>query len=385
MPRPKKALPNHGDRYEVKVTLGKDSKGSTIRKSVYSTKSKRDAELKAQKLRDDFIKGNLQMLDEQITFGEYAERWLEAVKRNHVRENTFNYTYKNTVKNHLIPAFGDCILSRIQKIDINLFLNENVNFSQSLIHDMRITLNQIFEDAVDNDVLSKNPCRHVKEPNSKQTPKLIIPYTEEQDKTVFNFAKTDPAGLSICILLKAGLRRGELLGLRWTDVDLEHNVIHISQALTETNGVVKIDEPKNKTSIRDVPIFPQLKDLLENAPRSVERYVRCKDNPNKRIHKVIQNEFVISNIYGNAMRPSCWQKNVYEKFTTRLKQAHPEIPILRAHGLRHTYGSRLYNNGHGKDIKTISLLMGHANVLITTKIYIKHDKDYIENSFKYDL
>ena len=125
MPRPKKALPNHGDRYEVKVTLGKDSKGSTIRKSVYSTKSKRDAELKAQKLRDDFIKGNLQMLDEQITFGEYAERWLEAVKRNHVRENTFNYTYKNTVKNHLIPAFGDCILSRIQKIDLDLFFNEN--------------------------------------------------------------------------------------------------------------------------------------------------------------------------------------------------------------------------------------------------------------------
>ena len=385
MSRPKKALPNHGDRYEVKVTLGKDPKGHTIRKSAYSTKSKRDAELKAQKLRDDFIKGNLQMLDEQTTLGEYAERWLEAVKRDHVRDNTFDYTYKNTVKNHLIPAFGDCILSRIQKIDINLFLNRNTNLSQSLIHNMKITLNQIFEDAIDNHILSQNPCRHVKEPNSKQIPKVIIPYTKEQDETVFNFAKTDPAGLSICILLKAGLRRGELLGLRWTDVDLEHSVIHICQALTETNGVVKIDEPKNKTSVRDVPIFSELKDVLENAPRSVKRYVRCKDNPNKRIHKVIQNEFVISNIYGNAMRPSSWQKNVYEKFTTDLKQAHPEIPILRAHGLRHTFGSRLYNNGQRYDIYTISKIMGHANIEITTEIYVKHDLDYIEKSFKYDL
>ncbi len=69
-------------------------------------------------------------------------------------------------------------------------MNRNINLSQSLIHNMRITLNQIFEDAVDNDVLSKNPCRHVREPTSKQMPKLVIPYTEEQNEAVFNFAKS---------------------------------------------------------------------------------------------------------------------------------------------------------------------------------------------------
>ncbi len=103
------------------MILGKDSKGITIRESVYSTKSKRDTELKAQKLRDDFIKSNLQMIDDQVIFREYAEQWLESEKRNHVRGNTFNYTYKNTVKNHLIPAFGDCILSRIKKLILIYF------------------------------------------------------------------------------------------------------------------------------------------------------------------------------------------------------------------------------------------------------------------------
>lgn len=84
------------------------------------------------------------------------------------------------------------------------------------------------------------------------------------------------------------------------------------------------------------------------------------------------------------MRPSSWRKNIYNKFMQRLQKEHPELPVLNPHGLRHTYGSRLYNNGHGVDINTISKLMGHADILVTSKIYVKHDKGYIEQSFQYD-
>lgn len=84
------------------------------------------------------------------------------------------------------------------------------------------------------------------------------------------------------------------------------------------------------------------------------------------------------------MRPSNWDNRVYNKFMDAFHSEHPEIPVLRPHGLRHTYGSRLYDNGHGLDIYTIQKLMGHSSIEVTTGIYVKHDKDFLEKAFQLD-
>ncbi|MDF2632758.1 MAG: hypothetical protein K0Q85_1354 [Caproiciproducens sp.] len=380
MARPKKELPNHGNLYEVKITLGRNIDGRYERKSFFSSKSKQDARRKGEGYKLNYQKG--QCTNNQVSFSKYAEDWLENSKEHSVRANTYEYTYKSNVKNHLIPYFGRFPIASIHKADIQKFLNSKTAMSESMLHKLRLTLNMIFEDACDNDIIYKNPCKNVKLPNSTQTKTIIEPYTAKQTLTVMDFAKPNPLGSSILILLKCGLRRSELLGLRWQDIDFENNLIHISQAVTETNGILLCGKTKSEHSVRTLPMDGELKETLESIPREVTRY---KGKGESRVSVTVINEYVISDYNGKAMRPSNWERRLYYKFMKEFKAEHPDIPILRPHGLRHTYGSRLYNNGHGVDIYTIQKLMGHSSIEVTTKIYVKHDKDFLKTAYQTDM
>jgi integrase len=125
----------------------------------------------------------------------------------------------------------------------------------------------------------------------------------------------------------------------------------------------------------------ELKIALEQLPRTV---IRHKGKGKNRVAFTVKNKYVISDIKGNAMRPSSWEKRIYNTFMTDFNSEYPDIPVLRPHGLRHTYGSRLYNNGQGVDIYTIQKLMGHSNIEVTTRIYVKHDQDFLKTAFQLD-
>lgn len=373
MARPKKEAPNHGNLYEVKITLGRKMDGKLDRKSFFSSKSKQDAQKKAEQYKIRLQMGLSNMSN--ISFEEYATTWLLNSKEKSVRTNTYEYTYKNCVKNHLIPYFGRYSIAGIHKADIQRFLNGKVSLSDSMLHKLRLTLNLIFEDACDNDVIIKNPCKHIKVPVSEKSSKVIQPYTADQVQIILDSAVTHPLGVSIILLLKCGLRRSELLGLRWEDIDFDEKLIHIHRAVTETKGSLICGEPKSKASIRILPLDTQLLKILKATPKVVTH----RKGKNKATITVNKN-YVISDSNGNAMRPSNWEKRIYNKFMNDFKVEHPEIPILRPHGLRHTYGSRLYNNGHGTDIYTIQKLMGHSSIEVTTRIYVKHDQDFLKSA-----
>lgn len=313
--------------------------------------------------------------DDRVTFAEYAGKWLLNEKKQSVRGNTYEGTYRNCVEKHLIPYFGKFAIASVRKADIQKFLNGKVFLSESMLQKLRLTLNQIFEDACDNEVIYKNPCKHIQLPLSKQHPKNIEPYTVEEVQTLLEYSKSHQFGLSVLILLKCGLRRSELLGLRWQDVDLENSLIHVTQAVTEVRGKAICGAPKSKTSARTLPLDQELKEILECQPRI--RAVH-KGRGKNRVSITIKNQFVISDSNGNAMRPTNWEKRVYYRFMEDFHQKYPGIPILKPHGLRHTYGSRLYNNGHGMDIYTIQKLMGHSSIEVTTGVYVKYDKDFLQ-------
>ncbi len=359
--------------------MGRNMDRKLERKSFFSPKSKQDARTKAEQFKLNCQMG--QFSSTNVCFAELANNWLENSKQNSVRSNTYEYTYKNCVKNHLIPYFGHFQIACIHKADIQKFLNSKASMSKSMLHKLRLTLNLIFEDACDNDLLSKNPCKHVKVPISAQAEKAIIPYTAVQAQTVIEYAKLNPLGISIMILLKCGLRRSEHLGLRWNDIDFENRLIHIRQAITETNGILICGEPKSKASVRTLPMDEELRTALQLIPRTVTRH---KGKGNDRVAYTVKIRYVISDIKGNAMRPSNWEKRIYNTFMIAFHCEYPDVPVLRPHGLRHTYGSRLYNNGKGLDIYTIQKLVGHSSIEVTTRIYVKHDQDFLKAAFQLD-
>lgn len=376
MGRPKKEKPNHGKYYEVKVKVP-DEHGNIVRKSFYSRISKADAMEQANKYRIKMAVGKFE--DKHIGFSEYADHWLETCKENSVSETTYCYTYRNSVENHLKKYFGKYTLGNIKLDDVQKFFNANKSYSNSLLQKLRITLNAIFERAVDEQIINRNPCRGLIMPKSTKASATKSAYNPEEARKLVDFAKAQKDGYSIALLLKTGLRRGELLALRWEDVDLENKVINVRQSLKEANGLILVGPPKSKTSIRQIPIDDETVEILQSIPREVIRY---KGKGKNRTSYKVKNEYVVPDAKGHYMRPQNWQRRIYDKIMSEFVVQNPDIKKLNAHELRHTYGTLLYKSG--TDIYTISKLMGHANVLITTKIYVHDDLDTIKASMKYD-
>lgn len=380
MARPTKGAPNHGKYYEVKKVII-DAKGNKSRKSFYSTVSKADASRQANEYQVKILGKPAD--NKTIKFGKYAKDWLENSKRHKVSANTYEYTYKLAVNNHLIPYFDNYSLSSIKREDVERFFTDKKSYSASQLNKLKITLSAIFERAIDDDLIYKNPCKNIELPRSEKKSKEKHAYNAEEARRLINFVKSRPGGESIAILLKTGLRRGELLGLRWKDVDFDRKVIKVVNAVKEIRGAVEEGAPKTKNSVREIPFDDELKNLLLSIPRIV---TKNKGDKNNRVEYQIENHYVISDAKGNCMRPNNWVKRIYnpimDEFISSEKDINMDTLKLSAHELRHTYGTLLYRSG--TDIYTIQKLMGHSDISVTVSIYVHNDLDTIKKSMKLD-
>lgn len=374
MARPKKVVepPNHGKYYEVKVTIGHQMDGTPIRKSFYSEVSKEDARRKAQdyiteqKIRNATGKG---YHDTAVTFAVFAKKWLDSI-RGTVKDNTYNLTYCNSVNNHLIPYFGNARISEIYQMDIQLYFSKmSTEKSLETLKKYKACLRGIFESAIDNQIISVSPVRNIKLSSSVQPIKKRV-YTEEDVSRILSFALTHRFGLEIQMLLRLGLRRGELLGLRWEDVDLGNCILHIRRAVSEVTDPdtgrlhVIVDDPKTKFSVRDIPLPNDIATQLihHHQTGTTSDYVFC-------------------NAKGNVNAPRTWSRRHYDVFMREMQNYYATLPepiditILNPHELRHTCASLLVNAD--KNLFAIASVLGWANLKMLRERYAHGDIESI--------
>ena len=340
MPRPKKSNRKDG-RYEIKRIVGYDAEGRAIKKSFYGSS------------KDDALQHYLNYISEaekkqaekkRMDFASWAEQWLYVYKEPDVKPTTFLTTYLRPCKNYIVPFFKDYTIQDISQVDIKNFLNDmSKNLSQSYIDKIVICLKGIFESAIDNDIIAKNPCRNIS-CKSKLESKQKRTYDKESVDKLCN--SEHQYALLINILLRLGLRCSELCGLRWEDVDFEEGYLHIRRALTTEGGQIYIGETKSTNSTRrlSVPL-----DLLE----------RMRANQGE------QDEYIAS-INGRHITPDHFNERQLEVFYNSLRV--PKAQRLSAHELRHTCGTLLYEET--KDIYFVSRFLGHSDISITTKTYV---------------
>lgn len=365
MGRPKKEQPNRQDGlYEVKVTIGKDFDGRLIRKSFYSTVSKADARAKAEQYKIDqaVYKATGELPEPDVmTFEKWAHKWLDTFKKGVVKDHTYNFTYKSNLDKYLIPYFGKAHIADIQQIDVQKYFNSvrsnsGEPLAKSTLDKHKLILKSMFDAAIDNDLCYKNPVKNIKFQHVSESAVKHV-WTKEQADKAEEYARQH-LRLDIVLYLNTGLRRSELLGLKWTDVDFEGNMLHVQRAVVQTKGQIVIDRPKSVSSDRIVPFS-----------ESFCKYLKKFRN---------DNEYVIGT--DGVMSPATYSKH-FSKFMNKLSED-TGVPVLTPHELRHTYGT--LKREAGVDIYTIQKVMGHSDISITADIYVHNDIDVLKKQLNLD-
>lgn len=364
MGRPKKEKPNRSDgRYEVKICVGEKFDGTKIMKSFYSRVSKDDAKAKAEQYKIEQavcdITGETHSAHE-VSFDIWARRVLDSLKGT-VKDSSFNLTYKNSVENHLIPYFGKRKLSQIKQIDIQNYFNKNQDlYSLETLKKHKMTLNKIFEYAIQNDIIYKNPCTAIKLTSKIKAEKKST-YTEAQCKLVLAYAETHRYGLDIILMLSYGISRSELLGIQWDDIDVDEKVLHISRGVADVQNAttgkmeVIVGETKNEFRKRAIPLSSHIMDIIATRERN--------------------GIYVFSNLKGNVQSPRTWSRRHFEVFMRDMHAYYAEqgidVPMLHPHELRHTRATLWVNSG--ANLFAVADVLGHSDLKMLRKRYAHSD------------
>ena len=352
-----------------KQALGKDINGTLIRKSFYSTKSKADAKKRAERFKANYELELLcggEEIRSKVFFADWAIKCLELYKKPFVKPNTYSGTYLAPVRLHLIPYFGKMAVDTILPAMIQRYINEAARrYSPETVKKDFAVLSFIMQAAVDNGLCKSSPVTKTIRLPKYETVSKKEAFSQQEYDAAFAFAMQHPLGLDIMFLMETGVSRSELLGLRWEDLNLEEGTVTISQGLVsfyndeQEQWTTSADGLKNKYRHRTIPLVnTDLIDQLKAKPREIIPTGRKKP---------VKTEYVFYSPSGKPYQPNNWANRVYRPFMRDLLAAHPELPELSAHELRHTRATLWV--AQGVDSLMVIRLLGHCDMKMLTKIY----------------
>lgn len=382
MPKKKGTL-RKDNLYEYKGAVGRDVNGKTARKSFYSAKSLDDAK---KQYNDFIVKKEIAERTERsevlnCTFEDWALRFLEIYKKGKCKDNTLLGTYEIPIKKHLIPAFGKRVIRSIQPLEIQLFFDDKgKTCSLEYLRKFHSCLWSIFETAIENNYCARNPVtRRITMTSVKPPPKKNV-WTKKQYNVAIDFLKKHPLGLSLWLLAETGISRSELLGIRREKFDYALRVLIIEDGTVELKDaetgryMMVTDGLKNDYRQRIVPIADdELLEALHNIPETISVGGNAH-SPGK----PVTSEFLFCSPTGKVFRPQNWDKRIFDKVMDELVSAHPDLPRLTAHELRHTRATLWKNSG--VDPLIVARLLGHANLKMLSKKYYHADIDALKEA-----
>lgn len=341
---------------KVRVIIGYKADNTPIRRDFYGLS--REA---AQRRADRWIEvhGTPSRNADILTVGGWAARWLRIYKKPDVSPATYQTTYEITVRRHILPYLGDRVMMDLTPADIKAFYAEVCHLSQSVCDKIRLCLLGILETAIDNGLCQSNPARRIKI-RSTAAHRVKEVYSEVQIERVKRwFIQRMP---EVVLALETGARRGEMCGWLKSDFRPQKGWYQIARAVRKGACGPELGPPKAQ-SARTNPLSPharQAYDLL------CERY---PDSP-----------YLLPGADGGPMRPDTWSRRLKAEME-RMAAAHPELPQLTAHELRHTYGTSLRR--HGADIYSIAKILGHRDIEVTARIYVHSEMAELRRATRY--
>ena len=285
------------------------------------------------------------------------EEWLEGKKKT-IRQDTYE-AYLCNYNVHIKPYFKDkkLTLEKVQPRMIYKYVQDKQAAGQTCcsIRKHLVILNGVFKEAVQLGEISQNPCANVTVTNRNEEVFEGKAYDPETAKALLNAVKGDPIEPAVYLGLFLGLRRSEVVGLRWKDIDFDKKLITIQNTVVRFSTISELEKTKSRASRRTLFIPDTLKEYLEALKASQEEARAVIGR------KYSEEEHVLQWPDGTSYNPSY----VTHRFKKVLKAN--RLPEIRFHDLRHTAGSILLNDG--LSIKQIQNMLGHEKSSTTLDIY----------------
>src|SRR3712207_459654 len=292
---------------------------------------------------------------ENLTLGEYLDRWLSGSVRGSVRQSTFDRN-ESALRVHIKPALGRIKLKKLAPVHVQGFYQDRLvaGLAPASVNKLHAILPKALDQAVTWNMIPRNPTEGIRAP--RPTPKEMHPLSADETRKLLEAARGDKLEALYVLAIHTGMRQGELLALKWSDVDLENAVISVRRTLMKSGGCLLLGEPKTKKSRRTIQLTEEaVRALREHLARQVEHIQRLGD--------LYRDEgLIFASEVGTLINPTNLRQR---SFASLLKRA--GLPKIRFHDLRHTCATLLLSrNVHPKFVQE---LLGHANIASTLDTY----------------
>ena len=293
-----------------------------------------------------------------LVFSELAESWLRSLKSG-VKESTYAH-YQYTLHRYILPVLGDCAVVSLDEEILERSIQQVICGAGSKHKALG------YSSAKECLTMVRRICRHAAHlrlirpmelqvclPQKNVCPTKPLSLSEQRQLRDYVLEAPTPRKLGLLLGIEAGLRIGEICGLKWSDFDLNSGTIQINRTVSRIscgNGHTKVvvQTPKTSASCREVPITKQMLSALKKISRSFD-----------------PDAWFLSGCTSKPVEPRCYRKSL----KVYLKQA--KIRPVHPHTLRHTFATTCLQAGC--DIKTLSDLLGHANPSVTLQRYVHSD------------
>lgn len=350
-----------GAAWSVVIDLGRDEAGQRVRKWHSGYRSKKDAERARVELLSRLDHGSYVSPSKQTLGSFLADEWLPA-KRATIKETTLA-SYEMHVTKHIRPRLGGVPLLGLGAGHLNAFYADLLvdgrrhgagGLSPTTVRLVHATIHKALADAVRWGQLPRNPADQADPPRTA-TPEMSV-WSPEQLRTFLASVRGDRLFAAWLLAATTGMRRGELLGLRWSDIDLEVGTATVRQIRTVARYAVLTLTPKTDKGARTISLDPQTV-LGLRAYRVAQMEERLLVGP----AYLDTGDVVFTKEDGSFIHP--------ERFSSWFKQVcrRSGLPSVRLHDIRHSYVTALL--AAGVPLKIVSQRVGHASPMVTLAIY----------------
>ena len=343
-------------RWEGRYTAGHDpATGKTIYKNVLG-KTQAEVKVKLEKAIEE-SRGLDIVKAQSYTVGQWLDVWFEYYAKVKVRPSSHK-TYQGYIKNHIKPHIGNIPLTKLTTLDLQVMYQELLTkdrvdriesqhqpkgLSAKTVRNLNQIISSAMKLAIQQKLISSNPADGCALPRIEHKEMKTLP--ADQLAAFLNEAKRTGTFELYYIDLATGLRRGELLGLKWQDIGLDGGVIHVRRQVGRIDGKVQEAPLKTKNAYRNISIGADAVSILREKKK--------QDGG--------RSEYVFPSPTGGPMSPDSVLKMLHRV----LERA--GLPELRFHDLRHTFATLALQNG--VDIKTVSGMLGHFSAGFTLDTY----------------